>query len=52
MTTFNKFMTILAYIITVLSAVMVAYTWGDGGSTIAWIVAFIAWFQVATTPKN
>ena len=48
---FNKFMTVLAYAIAVLSAVMVAVTWGDSGSTIAWLVAFIAWFQVATMKK-
>jgi hypothetical protein len=51
MTTFNKFMTVLAYAITILSAVMIAVTWGDGGNTIAWLVAFVAWFQVATMKK-
>lgn len=48
---FNKFMTVLAYAIAILSAVMIAVTWGDGGSTIAWLVAFVAWFQVATMKK-
>lgn len=51
MTTFNKFMTVLAYAITVLCAIMVATTWGSVGNTIAWTVAFIAWLQVATIKK-
>lgn len=48
---FNKIMTGLAYFITALSALMIVLTWGQAGSTIAWVVAFVAWLQIATIKK-
>ena len=48
----DKIMTVMAYVLTVLSAVMIVSTWGDGGNTLAWTVAFIAWLQIAMMKKG